>query len=286
MSNTDFGSAFSDTPPSPSSEAEPLRITLDDVNQAEAARSTAIEPVGPMKIEMISPQRLASERYGVLLSAPERGEDLFVGVARNPDKRTEEEEYFPIFSSYPRRRQHQIFTFEVEVPDEEGNPIEHVPVEVRGQEISGVLPSDGTPVAVYGSRDRSDGVVRTYKVINLRTRSSIRVTVRPKDWCFVATAVYGSVDAPQVAMLRRFRDRYLMSNSLGQWCVRIYYCCSPPLAGWVAGSSRRRWAACAILDGLITVLHRTLFLGLMQSGESLSATDGTHKPQGNYDAIV
>jgi hypothetical protein len=254
MKETDFGSAFSGASPALGSEGEPLRITLDDVEQVEATRPTAMEHVHPMRIEMLSPQRLASERYGVLLPSPERSEELFVGVARNPDQRTEEEEYWPLFSTYPRRRQHQIFTFEVEVPDEEGNPIEHVPVEVRGQEISGVLPSDGTPVAVYGSRDRHDGVVRTHKVINLRTRSSIRVTVRPRDWCFIATAVYGSMDAPQVVALRRFRDRYLMPTSWGRWCVRMYYRCSPPLARWVAASSRRRRAAQVVLDRMVRLL--------------------------------
>jgi len=123
MTGKDFGTAFSGMPSAPDSEGEPLRITMSDVEQIEATRSTSIEPFQPMKIEMVSPQRLASEHYGVVLSSPKRGEDLFVGVTRNPDKRTEEEEYWPAFSSHPRRRQHQVFTFEVEVPDEEGNPL-------------------------------------------------------------------------------------------------------------------------------------------------------------------
>lgn len=256
MSDTDFGSAFSDTTSTPESEGEPLRITADEIEAREAARATDIEPVGPVKIEMLSPQQLASERYGVSLSAPEQGEDLFVGIARNPDIRTEEEDYHPVFSADRRRRQRQIFTFEVEIPDQHGNPIEHVPVEVRGQEISGVLPSDGTPVAVYGSRNPRDRVVRTDKVVNLRTQSSISVTTRSREWCLVATAVYGSIDAPEVALLRRFRDRYLTPIPGGRWCVRVYYRWSPHLAGWVLASPRRLGLARGILDGLTTVLSR------------------------------
>ena len=186
MSNTDFGSAFSETLSTPCSEDEPLRITLNDVEQLERARSRAIERAGPMRIEVVSPQRLASERYGVLLPAPRRGEELFVGVVRNPNLRIEEKESWSFLSwillalariplLYPHRRQFQVFTFEVEVTDYEGNPIEYVPVEVRGRQISGVLPGNGTPVAVYGSRDPRDRVVRTHKVINLRTRSSITI---------------------------------------------------------------------------------------------------------------
>jgi len=33
--------------------------------------------------------------------------------------------------------------------------------------------------------------------------------------CFIATAAYGDIDAPEVEQLRRFRDRSLMSNPFG-----------------------------------------------------------------------
>jgi hypothetical protein len=52
--------------------------------------------------------------------------------------------------------------------------------------------------------------------------------------CFVATAAYGSQLEPEVATLRRFRDRYLMDNPLGQVLVASYYAMSPPLAGVIA----------------------------------------------------
>lgn len=44
-----------------------------------------------------------------------------------------------------------------------------------------------------------------------------------KDLCFVATAVYGSENAPQVQTLRDFRDNVLMKNSLGSSFVNFYY---------------------------------------------------------------
>jgi len=41
--------------------------------------------------------------------------------------------------------------------------------------------------------------------------------------CFVATAVYRDVNAPQVQVLREFRDEVLKNNYLGKAFVNFYY---------------------------------------------------------------
>jgi hypothetical protein len=48
--------------------------------------------------------------------------------------------------------------------------------------------------------------------------------------CFIATAAYGSVMAPHVNVLREFRDRFLLTNSMGKAFVAFYYKTSPTLA--------------------------------------------------------
>lgn len=48
--------------------------------------------------------------------------------------------------------------------------------------------------------------------------------------CYIATAVYGSYEAPQVLVLRRFRDERLASSALGRLAIETYYKISPPLA--------------------------------------------------------
>jgi hypothetical protein len=57
--------------------------------------------------------------------------------------------------------------------------------------------------------------------------------------CFIATTVYGSPSEKHVLTLRQFRERRLLSNSLGRLLIEIYYSLSPPLAKAVA---ERAWA--------------------------------------------
>ena len=51
--------------------------------------------------------------------------------------------------------------------------------------------------------------------------------------CFIATAAYGPEDAA-VQTLRDFRDRYLVTNPIGQGLVSAYYKLSPPLSEFIA----------------------------------------------------
>lgn len=47
--------------------------------------------------------------------------------------------------------------------------------------------------------------------------------------CYVATAVYGSYDCPEVWTLRRFRDLCLSESWYGRAFIKIYYAVSPAL---------------------------------------------------------
>lgn len=45
--------------------------------------------------------------------------------------------------------------------------------------------------------------------------------------CYIATMVYGSYDAPEVLVLRRFRDEVLAPTTAGQGFIKLYYTLSP-----------------------------------------------------------
>lgn len=53
-----------------------------------------------------------------------------------------------------------------------------------------------------------------------------------KGGCYVATAVYGSYDCPQVWTLRRYRDYTLAETWYGRAFIRTYYAISPTLVKW------------------------------------------------------
>ena len=56
--------------------------------------------------------------------------------------------------------------------------------------------------------------------------------------CYVATAVYGSYDCPQVWTLRRYRDHSLAKTWYGRTFIRTYYAISPTLVKWFG---QKKW---------------------------------------------
>lgn len=61
--------------------------------------------------------------------------------------------------------------------------------------------------------------------------------------CYVATAVYGSYDCPQVWTLRRYRDYDLAETWHGRAFIRTYYAISPTLVKWFGHTEwfKRMW---------------------------------------------
>lgn len=55
-----------------------------------------------------------------------------------------------------------------------------------------------------------------------------------KGGCFIASAVYGSPLAPEVLILRRFRDEVLLTSRVGSLFIKIYYFVSPCLASVIS----------------------------------------------------
>lgn len=73
--------------------------------------------------------------------------------------------------------------------------------------------------------------------------------------CYVATAVYGSYDCPQVWTLRRYRDYTLSRSFAGRTFISCYYAISPLLVKWFgnAGWFKNMWKP--VLDRMVKNLN-------------------------------
>ena len=72
--------------------------------------------------------------------------------------------------------------------------------------------------------------------------------------CYVATAVYGSYDCPQVWTLRRFRDYELAKTWYGRAFIRTYYAISPTIVRWFGNTIwfKKMWKG--TLDRMVSSL--------------------------------
>jgi hypothetical protein len=73
--------------------------------------------------------------------------------------------------------------------------------------------------------------------------------------CYIATAVYGSYDCPQVWTLRRYRDFTLAATWYGRVFIRAYYAVSPTLVKWFGKTVwfKRLWKT--KLDKMVSCLN-------------------------------
>lgn len=74
--------------------------------------------------------------------------------------------------------------------------------------------------------------------------------------CYIATAVYGSYEAPEVLRLRKYRDHVLLQTALGRSFVNVYYYLSPPIADWLRNATPVNRAVRSILDRFVAGVSR------------------------------
>jgi hypothetical protein len=80
--------------------------------------------------------------------------------------------------------------------------------------------------------------------------------VESQEGCFIATVCYGSSLAPEVCLLREFRDVVLQPHPAGRAFVKIYYRTSPPFAAFLKEHDQLRAIIRRMLiDPLVTVVR-------------------------------
>lgn len=93
------------------------------------------------------------------------------------------------------------------------------------------------------------------QVVKYATEQNNRTPVRSSG-CFIATAVYGSADAPEVVTLRSLRDQLLLPTMHGRAFVRCYYYFSPLLAKWLQHQAKCSIIVRKLLDIIVNWYHK------------------------------
>ena len=95
---------------------------------------------------------------------------------------------------------------------------------------TGKISVESLDVALTWSRDKriSDYLVSKGGTIKTQPKAAPK-SQSQSDGCYVATAVYGSYDCPEVWTLRRFRDAWLKERLLGRGFIWLYYRVSPAI---------------------------------------------------------
>ena len=87
------------------------------------------------------------------------------------------------------------------------------------------------------------------------------ISLNPWDYCFIATAAYGTPAAREIQVLRDFRDDVLLKSSAGQDMVGFYYAASPPMADYIAAHEWLRTVVREVLiDPIVWLVEQTRIL--------------------------
>lgn len=95
----------------------------------------------------------------------------------------------------------------------------------------------------------------------------------PPSQCFIATATYGSEVAPEVTLLRNFRDTEILQTLAGENFMlafnAFYYSFSPRVASYISSNAALRGSMKVLLYPLIGILYASdrIFAALSYNGE-------------------
>lgn len=117
--------------------------------------------------------------------------------------------------------------------------------------LNAVVYPNGQAVSLAHGSYRTNGIDNLKKIYSriksiepdfcapsLPSAEAIQPQRQDSGGCYIATAVYGSYDCPEVWTLRRYRDNILAETWYGRAFIYVYYALSPSLVRWFG---RKKW---------------------------------------------
>lgn len=98
-------------------------------------------------------------------------------------------------------------------------------------------------ISNFSNKEINAKIIKEYNDKITRYNPSYQAPETNTGGCYIATAVYGSYDCPQVWTLRRFRDNTLAETWYGRVFVYLYYAISPTLVKWFGNTEwiKKMW---------------------------------------------
>lgn len=112
-------------------------------------------------------------------------------------------------------------------------------------------------VYLLANKDSNIKIINSYgDQIRKYDSSYTNPTVNTSSGCYVATAVYGSYDCPEVWTLRRFRDNTLDETWYGRLFIKLYYATSPTFVKYFGDNSIFKIYGKKVLDKFVVRLRK------------------------------
>lgn len=110
-------------------------------------------------------------------------------------------------------------------------------------------------MSYFAQKETNKDAIMSYVSKIQKYDSSYSAPTIKTGGCYVATAVYGSYDCPQVWTLRRYRDYTLAETWYGRAFIRTYYAISPTIVKWFGKTEwfRKMWKG--KLDRMVSELN-------------------------------
>ena len=111
------------------------------------------------------------------------------------------------------------------------------------------------PLIFFLDKDLTSKITENIEIItqNLLSKSAAN---KSSKGCYIATMVYGNYDAPEVLLLRAYRDNFLAQNIAGRAFIKIYYYISPKFVNYFSGNEFVQNYVHKILEKLITRIKK------------------------------